>query len=59
MRPHNRREGVSGNQQKLASQPQKISSSQLLKNGKQIIIEHMGEDYVLRITSQGKLILTK
>lgn len=36
-----------------------ISSSTLFNNRKEIIIQHSGEHYRLRITRQGKLILTK
>jgi hemin uptake protein HemP len=33
-------------------------SSELLRNGEQLIIEHAGREYRLRVTSNGKLILT-
>lgn len=33
--------------------------SDLLQNERQVILEHAGERYVLRITAKGKLILTK
>ncbi|WP_081686791.1 hemin uptake protein HemP [Chitinilyticum litopenaei] len=36
-----------------------LSSRQLLQGQRQIVIEHRGERYILRVTSQGKLILTK
>ncbi|WP_348946366.1 hemin uptake protein HemP [Chitinibacter sp. FCG-7] len=36
-----------------------VQSQQLLGGQRQIVIEHHGERYVLRETSQGKLILTK
>lgn len=36
-----------------------IKSSQLFDNQNEIIIEHDGNEYRLRITSSGKLILTK
>ncbi|QLI82591.1 hemin uptake protein HemP [Chitinibacter fontanus] len=36
-----------------------VQSQQLLGGQRQIVIEHYGERYVLRETSQGKLILTK
>lgn len=38
---------------------QRVRSSTLLKTARKIVIEHEGEEYVLRITSQNKLILTK
>jgi len=37
----------------------KISSAQLFAKQNEVIIDHNGEDYRLRITSNGKLILTK
>jgi hemin uptake protein HemP len=37
----------------------RITSSELFKNQTALYIEHGNEMYVLRITKQGKLILTK
>lgn len=37
----------------------RISSEQLFATGNEIVIAHNGDDYRLRITSNGKLILTK
>lgn len=37
----------------------RISSADLLSNLGRLIIEHNGEEYVLRLTRSGKLILTK
>lgn len=37
----------------------RISSQQLFASQNEVVIEHNGEDYRLRITSNGKLILTK
>jgi len=42
-----------------ADNRRKISSRQLFATQNEIVIEHMGEEYRLRITSNGKLILTK
>lgn len=42
-----------------ANNRRKISSRQLFATQNEIVIEHMGEEYRLRITSNGKLILTK
>lgn len=48
-----------------ASNPQlepgkrKIDSRQLFANRNEVIIEHLGQEYRLRITRNGKLILTK
>lgn len=38
---------------------QRISSSEILKGKTRVRIEHQGEEYVLQLTRQGKLILTK
>jgi len=37
----------------------RIDSRELLGEGREIVIVHGGEEYRLRLTSQGKLILTK
>lgn len=37
---------------------QRVHSSELIRNGGQLIIEHAGREYCLRVTSNGKLILT-
>ena len=37
----------------------RISVSELLNGEREAILEHRGQDYRLRITSTGKLILTK
>lgn len=37
----------------------RISSQQLFASQNEVVIEHNNEDYRLRITSNGKLILTK
>lgn len=39
--------------------PGRIASAELLGQAQELIICHAGEDYRLRITSKGKLILTK
>jgi len=36
-----------------------ISSKDLFVGDRELIIKHAGEDYRLRLTNQGKLILTK
>jgi len=38
---------------------QRVSSCDLLKDAREMVIEHAGEEYRLRLTSKGKLILTK
>ncbi|WP_341703906.1 hemin uptake protein HemP [Ferrovibrio sp.] len=39
--------------------PPRLSSRSLFGTGREVIIEHDGADYRLRVTSNGKLILTK
>lgn len=39
--------------------PRTVSSIQLLGARRELLIEHNGERYSLRVTSKGKLILTK
>ena len=39
--------------------PPRFNSNELLNGCNQAIIEHNGENYLLRLTRQGKLILTK
>lgn len=39
--------------------PLRVSSSELLAGGRELVIVHAEQEYRLRLTSQGKLILTK
>jgi hemin uptake protein HemP len=39
--------------------PRRLFSEQLIGPGREVLIRHAGCDYRLRITRQGKLILTK
>ncbi|MQY50278.1 hemin uptake protein HemP [Rhodocyclus tenuis] len=39
--------------------PERIDSRTLLRDGRELIIAHQGEEYRLRLTRQEKLILTK
>ena len=39
--------------------PMRLDSRSLFRSGREIIIEHDGADYRLRLTANGKLILTK
>ena len=39
--------------------PVRVRVSEILSGGREAILEHNGEDYRLRITANGKLILTK
>ncbi|HEY8036901.1 MAG TPA: hemin uptake protein HemP [Methylobacter sp.] len=38
---------------------QRLQSSELFGTEREVVIEHAGEEYRLRLTRQGKLILTK
>lgn len=38
---------------------QRLNSAELFGTGREVVIEHAGEEYRLRLTRQGKLILTK
>lgn len=44
---------------KKTESPSRISSSDILNTHGRLIIEHNDEEYILRITRSGKLILTK
>jgi len=46
-------------QSDLGSNRRRYDSRQLFLSQNEIIIDHQGEEYRLRITSNGKLILTK
>jgi hemin uptake protein HemP len=46
-------------EQKPTNGISRVSSTQLLDASGRLIIEHNGQDYMLRITRSGKLILTK
>ena len=43
----------------IASAERSIVSAELFAGAKVVVIEHEGERYLLRLTSKGKLILTK
>ena len=38
--------------------PRRVRSEELLKGGVELLIEHQGREYRLRVTQNGKLILT-
>lgn len=40
------------------SDPRRVRSEDLLKGGVELVIEHHGREYRLRVTQNGKLILT-
>ena len=41
------------------SSPRRVRLEALMGGDRELIIEHRGEDYRLRLTSNGKLLLTK
>jgi hemin uptake protein HemP len=41
-----------------SSGPRRVRSEDLLKGGVELLIEHQGREYRLRVTQNGKLILT-
>lgn len=41
------------------NKPHRLKSAELLRGSREVVIEHEGDEYRLRLTSQGKLILTK
>lgn len=47
------------NQDIKMSRIKRLSTEQLFANIKEVMIEHLNETYILRITKQNKLILTK
>lgn len=48
-----------GRNAREAGSPARVPLDAILKGAKEIIIEHNGDDYRLRVTARGKLILTK
>ena len=50
---------VSLRERKIEIDNNRIDSHSLLSSNKELIIQHMGDDYKLRITGNNKLILTK
>jgi len=48
-----------GEPQPRAAERMRLNSMNLFKGERELIIEHAGDEYRLRLTSQGKLILTK
>ena len=47
------------NERPARTAPQRIGSVQLLAGGNELVIEHAGQEYRLRLTRNDKLILTK
>ena len=46
------------NQNMKMSRIKRLNTEQLFNNVKEVMIEHLNETYILRITKQNKLILT-
>jgi hemin uptake protein HemP len=46
-------------QPRSASPARRLPVRNLLQNANTLILEHKGQDYILRVTRNGKLILTK
>jgi hemin uptake protein HemP len=42
-----------------SSQRQRVSTADLMRGSRELVLVHAGEEYILRITKAGKLILTK
>lgn len=53
-----RRNTAASDKTSQPSAPARVTSTELLGSAKEIIIEHQGRDYHLRLTQNGKLILT-
>ncbi|MBA2590184.1 MAG: hemin uptake protein HemP [Alphaproteobacteria bacterium] len=51
--------GKSVNRPISATQPKRIAVSDLMAGGREAVLLHGGDEYRLRLTSNGKLILTK
>jgi hemin uptake protein HemP len=61
-KPQGRASGAPGPWHKPPEAPElkrRVTSPELFAGAREVIIEHHGEEYRLRITKQGKLILTK
>lgn len=41
------------------AKPRRLTTAELIGDARELVIEHAGNEYRLRITSNGKLILTK
>ena len=50
---------LSGKDQPVAGSVQRIRLSDIMAGNRELVIEHEGQEYRLRITASGKLILTK
>ncbi len=52
-------EAKDGERRKMAGVPRHVSAIELFGDAREVILEHDGQLYRLRITANGKLILTK
>lgn len=62
MNEQKKKEECSADKSESETDPEKllrVNSSELMRGSKEIVIEHDGKDYRLRVTSLGKLILTR
>lgn len=59
MKQHNKPNQVPAIPGGMSQDKPRLDSRQLFNGAREVIIEHFGEEYRLRLTSQGKLILTK
>ncbi|MGZ5008139.1 MAG: hemin uptake protein HemP [Methylobacter sp.] len=50
---------LSATQKTTTALRQRLQSAELFGTAREVVIEHAGEEYRLRLTRQGKLILTK
>ncbi|MBL1261060.1 MAG: hemin uptake protein HemP [Thiotrichaceae bacterium] len=57
--PHAAHQATRSSQSGDAPTVRRLTSDELLAGQRQLVIEHHGEEYRLRITSKEKLILTK
>jgi hemin uptake protein HemP len=50
---------ASGSSQSVTAKLHRLNSTEVFNGAREVIIEHADDEYRLRLTSQGKLILTK
>jgi hemin uptake protein HemP len=58
MMPLDKKEEAASVRADKASRAKRVKSETLMGDRKELVIEHAGREYVLRITQNGKLILT-
>jgi hemin uptake protein HemP len=57
--PRRERKAVQASAPQTAEKPRRFKVSELLRGGREAILEHEGQEYRLRITANRKLILMK